>query len=134
MKKKSQKPQQTKLSDLITPADSELATRQEFVQKLLQDAVDLTENKWTYTNQVQLSVSANEIVLDYYFLAPNTLTPGKPPTAYKVQRLVLPISIAKEASQLILQAIERWENVFGISLPLDIESFDRLADSEAEKT
>jgi len=92
--------------------------KDEALYQLYRDAVDLTDNKITYINNVHVSYSATEIVVDLYFLAPDhrKAEPDNQPTqARLVHRVAFPISVAKRFGEILDGVVAQWEQSLGAS-------------------
>ena len=86
------------------------------LEKVLSQAADKTEGRVTYVNNVRFNLTVNEVILDMYVTINSPSGDG--PVAQLVERIVLPISVAKDLSQIIMNSISEWEDTFGINLPL----------------
>jgi len=94
----------------------------EMLRDILSEAIDTTENKFAYANNVQLYFGANEVTLDLYYLGPNNKPNAPTLQAQRLHRAVLPVAVAKEMAELLLNGIAKWEADFGITLPLEPEN------------
>lgn len=80
--------------------------RQANLKKILAEAEDLTDGRFSYVNNVRVSVNAHEIILDMYYLGPDTkLTPldELPVRAQRLQRIVMPKLVAGEVAIIMGQ-------------------------------
>lgn len=93
---------------------------QQDLDSILNSADDLTENKVTYVTNIRLNISNNEATLDLYYLSPDPQNPGGNPKAQRVQRLVMPLGLAKNIGQILVNAMTEWEDAFGITLPIEL--------------
>jgi hypothetical protein len=85
---------------------------------LLNEAVDLTDNRVSYSTNIRFRVSNNDVTLDFYYLAPDPKNPTGLPTAQRLHRIILPVGLAKNIGQLLANAMDEWESTFGVTLPL----------------
>ncbi len=88
------------------------------VKTMLSQATDLTDNKLSYISNVQLYFSAHEVTLDLYYMGPNKSPNVAEPEVFRLHRIVLPLGVAKEMGELLQNGIARWENEFGVELPI----------------
>jgi hypothetical protein len=65
------------------------------LDELLNNAVDLTEQKIVYANNIRLRVMRDDVTLDLYHLAPNPTNPDEAAQAYRLSRVVLPVGLAR---------------------------------------
>jgi hypothetical protein len=86
--------------------------------EILAAATDLTQGQVTYVNNVSVNVGANEVILDLYFLGTDPSDTTKT-SATRLQRVVLPLDVAKQTGSILLRLVEKWENAFGVRLPLE---------------
>lgn len=91
---------------------------QQELEKILNKAVDLTDNKITYVTNIRFSISNNEATLDLFYVAKNPKNPDDELVAQRLHRVVMPLGLAKNIGQLLVNAMIGWEETFGISLPI----------------
>lgn len=89
------------------------------IDDLLDAAEDATDGRVMYANNARFTIGINEVIVDLFFLASNPRDRKGLPTAKHVARFVLPLSIAKDISEKMLNGISWWEERFGVSLPLN---------------
>src|SRR5262249_34970660 len=92
---------------------SEQTKTKEILDTVLDNSIDLTDNKISYVNIVRFQIGANEITLDMYFLSASSKVSDKSPQAQRIHRVVMPLGAAKEVAQLLLDGISQWEDTFG---------------------
>lgn len=97
---------------------------------ILDAAVDDTGGRILYVNNVRFTVGVNEVTMDLYFVAKSATDTSGPPAAHYVSRVVLPIAVAKEASQKLLRGVNRWEKQFGVKLPLGTREASEIEEAE----
>ena len=90
----------------------------ENMEGILNRATDLTDNRSTYVTNIRFRVSNNEVTLDLFYVGPDPRNPSGDPEAYRTHRITIPPSLAKNIGQLLANAMEEWEDAFGITLPL----------------
>lgn len=85
------------------------------VNELLVKAVR-SDNPDFYSNHVQVSISANELFIDFYYLSP---TPGNAakPIAKHIQRTISPIALAKGLASALANVIATYEEEHNVTLP-----------------
>jgi hypothetical protein len=88
------------------------------VDDWLNKASDLPEDRVDYANNVRIHVSTSEVIIDFYFGSPNPKQPRGEPQVKHIQRMVLPITIAKDMGEILVNSVLRWEEDFGVTLPL----------------
>jgi hypothetical protein len=88
------------------------------LEDILNEAIDLTNNQHSYVNNIRMRVTNNEVTIDCYFLAGDPKNPPGKPIAYRSHRLVLPLSLAKDIGQLLVNSLASWEEVTGVTLPI----------------
>ncbi|MBC6935361.1 MAG: DUF3467 domain-containing protein [Chloroflexi bacterium] len=103
-------------------------TTKDRLNKLLAEAADLTNNETTYINNVTFHIGVNEVTFDMYLVTADPRTLGKNTQAERLQRIVMPVGVAKELALLLINGISQWEDTFGITLPISPQS---LSDEEA---
>ena len=94
------------------------------LDELLDESVDLTDNQNTYINNIRFRVTNNEVVLDLYFLAPDAKNHAGLPIAYRSHRIVMPIALAKNIGELLVNGVASWEDMTGITLPISPKDLD----------
>lgn len=92
-------------------------TNQMSIDDLLNMATDLTENRMSYVNHARFSVGPNEVILDLYVVVPNPVR-SEPPQAHRLQRVIMPIALAKDLATRLIEGTSRWEELAGINLPI----------------
>jgi len=90
----------------------------ENLDEILNQAIDLTNNSQSYATTARFAITPTELFLDLYVLAPNPSNLSTP-EARRIQRIILPLSTAKDLAEKMLQGVKHWENVHGINLPLE---------------
>lgn len=85
----------------------EIQDAKEALRNILSEAIDLTENKYSYANNVQLYFAPSEVTLDIYFVGPNNKPNQPAPQAQRLHRIVLPIGVAQEVAELLLDNIAK---------------------------
>lgn len=75
-----------------------------------------SESPDIYANHIQVSVSGNEIFLDFYYISPNISDPQKP-TIQHIQRTVSPIPLAKGLATAIANVVAMFEKDHDVVLP-----------------
>lgn len=79
-----------------------------------------TGNPDLYANHAQVSITANELFLDFYYISPKLSEPTKP-VAKLIQRVVVPIGLGKGFTSAIANVIANFEAANNITLPLSRE-------------
>lgn len=68
-----------------------------------------------YSNHVQITITARELIMDFYLLEP---VPGQEdPSSTRVQRVFIPLVQAKGLASAIANIIPKYEQAMGIALP-----------------
>jgi hypothetical protein len=88
------------------------------VDDWLNRASDLPDERADYANNVRIHVSPTEVVMDFYLGSPNPKDPKGEPQVKHIQRMILPVTVAKEIGEILVNSILRWEEDFGVTLPL----------------
>lgn len=101
--------------------NNEMKDMKEALRQVLSDAVDMTENRYSYVNNVQIYFIGNEVVLDLYFLGPNSKPNVQSPQAQRLHRIILPVEVAKETAELLLSGIGQLEAEQRIRIPTQME-------------
>lgn len=91
---------------------------QRHLDKLLNQAIDLTDNRVSYITNIRFNISNNEVTLDMYYVSPNPGDPGENPIVQRLHRIVIPLGLAKNIGELLVNAMSDWEENFGITLPI----------------
>jgi hypothetical protein len=102
------------------------------IDEILNAAKDMTDGKFNYANSVRVSVSANEATLDFYSILPSDKIPKSDPEVQRFYRILIPISVAKDLANVLMQTTSSWESLFGISLPLEPDPNKMTKDSKDE--
>jgi hypothetical protein len=77
------------------------------VQQVIEKAQVIADEQGTYANYIQMSLTNNDAVFDFYQIAPVT---GKPlPKAFMVQRMVIPLSLLKGFTTALANSIAQFE-------------------------
>jgi hypothetical protein len=97
------------------------------IDDVLDKAIDATDNRVFYANNMRFAVSANEVTLDFYFLGAPTAQ-KQAPEARRIARIVLPVNLSKEIAEIILDGVSTWEETFGINLPLKAQQPPNLSE------
>ncbi|MDQ7027892.1 MAG: DUF3467 domain-containing protein [Anaerolineae bacterium] len=87
-------------------------------EEVLNEAIDLTQNQISYATNIRFTVSNNDVTLDFYRSGSNPKNPNGDPIAYRIHRIIIPPSLAKDISGLLANAMSNWEETFGVSLPI----------------
>lgn len=100
------------MSDKPTGVNVQIATEKKKMQDILSEA---EEAEWTYANHVQIAMTANDLVIDFFLLEPVL---GKDaPKARKIQRVYLPIIQAKGLATALANVVDSYEKIIGFALP-----------------
>jgi hypothetical protein len=105
--------------------------KQEELEEILNSAIDLTENRVSYITHVRFRVSNVDITVDFFYVAPDFRDINGKPVAQRTHRIIMPLSLAKNIGELLVQATSDWEATMGVSLPLLPQGFDIETDDEA---
>jgi hypothetical protein len=87
------------------------------LDQLLNHASELPPDRINYANVVRVQSGANDVVMDFFHVMPSAKPLEPQPVVQHVQRMVLPLSIAKQIGSILLDAMESWESTFGVELP-----------------
>ena len=91
---------------------------------LLNNAIDLTDNKVSYITNIRFSITNNDVTLDLFYTSPNPKNPNGVPIAQRLHRIILPPGLAKNIGQLLADSMAGWEEAFGIELPITPADID----------
>lgn len=94
------------------------------LEDLLNGAIDLTENRSIYANNVRFTIGNYEVTLDLYTIGIDPTGKTRSLQAVRTHRVLLPISVAKDVARLLLGGITEWERAFGLTLPLTPKESD----------
>jgi hypothetical protein len=85
------------------------------IRDLIKNSIDKS-SPTIYANHAQFGMTGNEIFVDFYRLEPN---PGVTPTpsAYFVQRIIIPVSLGKGFAVGLANLIDGFERSSGIAIP-----------------
>jgi hypothetical protein len=92
------------------------------IEELIANATDLPLDRVDYVNNVRINVGLNEVTLDFFYVSPNPKNPQGEPQVKHSQRIILPVSVAKETGELLMSSMLRWEETFGVALPFSSQS------------
>jgi hypothetical protein len=84
---------------------------------IIEKAKDLREFPVVYANHAQFSVNPNEIFIDLYRLEPEPSDTSNV-QAFLIQRVVIPLGLAKGFATGLANAVAVLEKTLGIKLPL----------------
>ncbi len=98
--------------------DSDTQKLKELVRDVLSEATNIAGSEVTYVTNVQLYFGVHEVTLDLFYLGPNAKPNVPNAQAQRLARIVLPVSVAKEVGELLLNGTSKWEDEFGITLPI----------------
>lgn len=74
-----------------------------------------TFDRDSYSNHIQVAITANELFIDFYYISPAA---GKStPTMDHVQRIVIPVSIAKGLATALANVVVSYEAEHDTTLP-----------------
>jgi hypothetical protein len=85
---------------------------QDLIKKIKSDV----EIKSTYSNHAQITVSANEMVIDFYTLEESIRHDGERMASH-TQRVILPLSIGKGLASALANVVAAYEDATGTTLP-----------------
>lgn len=68
-------------------------------------AADLLTAHVDYANNVRIHVSATEVYIDFFRTSPNPDHPGAEPIVTHIQRVALPLSVAKLTGEALVNAV-----------------------------
>src|SRR5215213_10323930 len=86
---------------------------------LTANAKDLRETPFIYANHAQFSINPNEVFMDFYNLQPEANDPSNVQALF-IQRVVLPIGLAKGFATGLSNLIASYEKAMDINVPLKI--------------
>ncbi|MBN8620654.1 MAG: DUF3467 domain-containing protein [Anaerolineae bacterium] len=105
--------------------------RQIDIEEILNAAIDATDNKFSYATNIRLNITNNEVTLDFYFVGVDPRNPNADPIAQRLNRIVIPVALAKNIGELLIDNTSRWEETFGVELPFRItDSGEAEAESD----
>jgi hypothetical protein len=84
--------------------DPKKGTNEAALNEVLNEAEDLTNNHVLHANSVRLNLSDDEVLLDLFQIEPEPNNSRKLPRGKKVGSFALPVSMAKEIGQLLLDS------------------------------
>jgi hypothetical protein len=93
---------------MADPVPNDVADEAAYLEQLhdIQNrAEDLTEGRAIYSNSVRFNIGANEIFMDFYFFSPTANERPANVRAQRVARLVLPIPVALDISQKLVNGL-----------------------------
>lgn len=93
---------------------------QQNLEDILNQAVDLTDNKVNYATNIRFYVTNNEVTLDFYYVSSDPNNPSQP-MGQRLNRIVIPLGLAKNIGQLLVNGMNEWEANFGVNLPFSID-------------
>jgi len=100
------------------------------IDDLLANATDLPAERTDYVNSLRVSTALNEMTIDFYRILPSTKRPENPPDITHVQRILIPLGVAKNFAEILSASVEGWEAKFGVMEPIDDEDDIEEIDSE----
>lgn len=74
-----------------------------------------------YANHIQVSISSNELFIDFYYISPVVGSSSKP-TAQHIQRTVSPIGMAKGLASALANIVAAYEAEHNVTLPSSREA------------
>jgi hypothetical protein len=91
------------------PAHTKLINIDDLVLK----AESIQSGPDVYANHARLVMTINELIMDLYQISPTKNSPGTP-EAVHIQRVIMPLSIAKGIKKAIDETIKGFEKEIGI--------------------
>ena len=88
------------------------------VEDLL-NKVTLSDKPDIYSNHIQVSISSNEMFLDFYYISPIS---GKQPKITHVQRVVAPVAMTKGLASALANIVAQYEDDHNVTLPTSRET------------
>lgn len=85
------------------------------VLEVLKNAISIQSGPDLYCNHAQVSLSANDMILDFYLISPEVGN-YEQLKAIHVQRIIIPLNMAKGLAGAVLEAVGMFEQQTGFTL------------------
>jgi len=102
------------------------------ISELLDSAIILPDEDIDYANNVRINVAVNEVTLDFYHITPSIKPSEVQPSVLHIQRIVLPVGVAKEVGDLLVESVNQQKTSGASQMAVTNESAKIWAESREQ--